>query len=176
MNIPATVLSFASVRLEKAVHAACLHFLFHPGGLTLSGQVCSPHLQHHRNSSGKGHQQWPLPLVNRYFPVPSQLYSNRHFLKFSAALASPPLQPQCSIAQSYRTLRPHGLQHARLPCPSLTPRVSSNSCPLSQWCHPTISSSVIPFSSCPQSFPASGSFPKSWLFVSVSEVWDSKAL
>ena len=64
------------------------------------------------------------------------------------------------------SLRPHGLQHARLPCPSLSPRVSSNSCPLSQWCHPTISSSVVPFSSCLQSLPASGSFPMSRLFTS----------
>ena len=55
------------------------------------------------------------------------------------------------------SLRPHGLQHARLPCSSLTPGVYSNSCPLSQWCHPTISSSVVPFSSRLQSFPASGS-------------------
>ena len=62
------------------------------------------------------------------------------------------------------SLRPHGLRHARLPCPSLSPRVCSNSCPLSQWCHPTISSSVVPFSSCPQSFPESGSFPLSRLF------------
>ena len=61
---------------------------------------------------------------------------------------------------------PHGLQHARLPCPSPTPRVYSNSYPLSRWCHPTISSSVVPFSSCLQSFPASGSFPVSQLFAS----------
>ena len=59
-----------------------------------------------------------------------------------------------------------GLQHDRPPCPSQTPRVYSNSCPLSQWCHPIISSSVIPFRSCPQSFPASGSFPMSRLFTS----------
>ena len=64
------------------------------------------------------------------------------------------------------SLRPHGLQHARLPCPSPTPRVCSNSCPSSQWCHPTISSSVVPFSSCLQSFPASGSFPISQFFTS----------
>ena len=63
-------------------------------------------------------------------------------------------------------LWPHGLQHTRLPCPLLSPGVCSNSCPLSQWCHPTISSSVTPFSSCPQSFPASESFPISWLFAS----------
>ena len=62
------------------------------------------------------------------------------------------------------TLWPHGLQHIRLPCPLPTPRAYSNSCPLSQWCHPAISSSVVPFSSCPQSLPASGSFPMSHLF------------
>ena len=60
----------------------------------------------------------------------------------------------------------HKLQHARPPCPSSTPRVHSNPCPLSWWCHPTISSSVVPFSSCPQSLPASGSFPMSQLFAS----------
>ena len=64
------------------------------------------------------------------------------------------------------SLRPQGLQHARPPCPSPTPRVYSNSCPSSRWCHATISSSVIPFSSCPQSFPASGSFKMSQLFTS----------
>ena len=62
------------------------------------------------------------------------------------------------------SLQPHGLQHARLPCPSPTPRVYSNSCPSSQWCHPTISFSVVPFSSCLQSFPASGSFLVSQFF------------
>ena len=66
----------------------------------------------------------------------------------------------CHLVVS-ESLRPHGLQHVRLPCPSPTPRAHSNSCPLSQWCHPTISSSVIPFSSSPQSFPASGSFQMS---------------
>ena len=64
------------------------------------------------------------------------------------------------------SLRPHGLQHARLPFPSLIPRVYSNSCPLSWWCHATISSSVIPFSSHLQSFPASGCFQMSQLFAS----------
>ena len=70
----------------------------------------------------------------------------------------------CSII--FDSLWPHGLQHARLPCPSPTPRAYSNSSPLSQWWHPTISSSVVPFSSCPQSFPASGSFPMSQFFSS----------
>ena len=64
------------------------------------------------------------------------------------------------------SLWPYGLKHARLPCPSPTPRACSNSCPSSQWCHPTMSSSVIPFSSCFQSFPASGSFPMSQFFAS----------
>ena len=62
------------------------------------------------------------------------------------------------------SLQPHELQHARPPCPLPTPRVHSNSCPSSWWCHPAISSSVIPFSSCPQSLPASESFPMSQLF------------
>ena len=64
------------------------------------------------------------------------------------------------------SLRPHESQHARPPCPSPTPRVHSDSCPSSWWCHPAISSSVIPFSSCPQSFPASGSFQMRQLFTS----------
>ena len=64
------------------------------------------------------------------------------------------------------SLQPHGLQHARPPCPSPAPRVYSNLCPLSRWCHPTISSSVIPFSSRLQSFPASGSFQMSQFFAS----------
>ena len=70
----------------------------------------------------------------------------------------------CSVVSN--SLRPHGLQHARLPCSSSTPRAYLNSCPWSRWCHPTISSSVVPFSSHLQSFPASGSFPMSQFFVS----------
>ena len=64
------------------------------------------------------------------------------------------------------SLWPHGLQYTRLPCPSSSPGACSNSCPFSRWCHPTISSSVIPFSSCLQSFPASGSFQMSQFFTS----------
>ena len=71
-----------------------------------------------------------------------------------------------SVTQLCLTLRPHELQHTRPPCPSPTPRVHPNSCPLSQWCHPTISSSVVPLPCCPQSFPASGSFQVSQLFTS----------
>ena len=64
------------------------------------------------------------------------------------------------------SLRPHELQHTRFSCPSTSPRVCPSSCSLNQWCHPTFSSSVTPFSTCLQSFPASGSFPMSWLFKS----------
>ena len=67
------------------------------------------------------------------------------------------------------SLQPHGLQNAKLPCPSTAPRACLNSCPSSWWCHPTISSSVVPFSFCPQSFPASGSFPVSQFFASGGE-------
>jgi len=74
------------------------------------------------------------------------------------------LQFSCSVVSN--SLRPHGQQHARPPCPSPTPRACSNSCPSSRWCHPTISSSVVPFSSCLQSFPASGSFQISQFFTS----------
>ena len=77
-----------------------------------------------------------------------------------------------SVTQSCLTLQPHGLQHARPPCPSSTPRACSNSCPLTQWCHPTTSSSVIPFSYCFQSFPASGFFlNESVLWISWPKYW-----
>ena len=72
------------------------------------------------------------------------------------------VQFSCSVVSD--SLWPHESQHARPPCPSPTPGVRSNSCPSSRWCHPAISSSVVPFSSCPQSLPASGTFPMSQLF------------
>ena len=71
---------------------------------------------------------------------------------------------QFSLSVMSHTLQPHGLQHARISCPSPTPGACSKSCPSSWWCHPTISSSVVLFSSCLQSFPASGSFPVSQFF------------
>ena len=91
-------------------------------------------------------------------------------MKWQAYRASPIVSYCCSVAQSCPTLRPHGLQHARPPCSSATPGVYSNSCPLNWWCHPTISCSVIPFSSCPQSFPASGSFPRNQFFASGGQI------
>ena len=82
----------------------------------------------------------------------------------------PPKTQECLVQFSHsvvsNSLQPHELQHARPPCPSPTPGVHSDSRPSSQWCHPTISSSVVPFSSCLQSFPASGSFQMSQLFTS----------
>jgi len=94
-------------------------------------------------SSLTRNQSHTPPHVGRWLPLDLQL-----FLLFSGSVVS-------------HSLQLHGLQHTRLPCPSVSPRVCSNSCPLSQWCHPAISPSVIPFSSCPQSFPASGSFQMS---------------
>ena len=79
------------------------------------------------------------------------------------------VQFSCSVMSD--SLRPHEPLHAKPPCPSPTPGVYPNSCPSSRWCHPAISSSVVPFSSCPQSLPASGSFPKSQLFA-----WGSQSI
>ena len=79
------------------------------------------------------------------------------------------VQFSCSVMSE--SLWPHGLQHARLPCLSPTPGVYSNSCPSSRWCHPAISFSVVPFSSCPQSFPASGLFPESVLRIRWPKYW-----
>ena len=85
--------------------------------------------------------------------LPFQEHSRIISVQFSSSVVSDSLQP-------------HELQHARPPCPSAASRVHPNPCPLSQWCHPTISSSVFPFSSCLQSYPASGSFQMSWFFIS----------
>ena len=93
--------------------------------------------------------------TQKLHPLASIPWEHLHSPRFSSAQ---------SLSRVY--LRPHGLQHARLPYLSPTPVTCSNSCPLSRWCHPTISSSVIPFSSCLQSFPTSGSFPMSQFFAS----------
>ena len=88
--------------------------------------------------------------------------SLKHTYTHKSTRRSGSVQFSCSVVSN--SLRPHELQHARPPCPSPTPRVHSDSCPSSQWCHPAISSSVVPFSSYPQSLPASESFPMSQLF------------
>ena len=90
--------------------------------------------------------------------MPSNCLIICHPLQFSSV--------QFSLSVMSNSLQPPGLQHSRPPCPTSTPGVYLNSCPLSWWCHPTMSSSVVPFSSCLQSFPASGSFPVSQLFTS----------
>ena len=90
-----------------------------------------------------------IKLIIKYFLI---------FFQFKCSV-----QFSCSVVSN--SLQPHESQHARPPCPSPTPRVHPNPCALSWWCHPTISSSVVPFS-CPQSFPASGSFQMSQLFAS----------
>ena len=92
-----------------------------------------------------------LTYTKGYFKKDGEILIN--FLLFSHSVISD-------------SLHPHGLQHTRLPCPSPSPRACSNSCPFSWWCHPTISSSVIPFSSCLQSFPEWGSFLTSHLLAS----------
>ena len=95
-----------------------------------------------------------------------QLYDSvikySHFLLHSVQFS----QNKFSRSVMSNSLQPHGMQNTRLPCSSPTPGAYSNSCPLSRWCHPTISCSVAPFSSHLQSFPASASFPMSWLFTS----------
>ena len=93
------------------------------------------------------------------YPSPSYMYIRQVYLYYISSV-----QFSCSVMSD--SLRPHKLQHTRLPCPSPTPGVHSNPCPLCRWCHPTISSSVIPFSSFPQSFPTSGSFQMSLLSAS----------
>ena len=98
-------------------------------------------MQQQRSSTGK----------NKHFLLSNKIDRKHGSVQFSSVMSD--------------TLGPHESQHARPPCPSPTPGVHSNWCPWSQWCHPAISSSVIPFSSCPQSLSASGSFPMSQLFV-----------
>ena len=103
-----------------------------------------------------GLQRVKHDLATEHVHINSKLlciHINIHTVQFSHSVVSD-------------SLRLHGLQHARPPCPSPIPRVYSNSCPLSQWCHPTVSSSVVPFSPCLQSFPASGFFQMNQFFTS----------
>ena len=103
---------------------------------------------------------WQIILWNGRMKVWNHFHSTNSFWTLN----------QFSHSVMSDSLQPHELQHARPPCPSPTPGVHPNPCPSSQWCHPAISSSVVPFSSCPQSFTASGSFPMSQLFTSGSWV------
>ena len=111
---------------------------------------------------GVGHEHTCLPYHT--YILFSKVSSNLLlFWKLGHLFSFSSVQFICSAVP---TLQPHGLQHARPPCPSPTPGACSNSWPLNQWCHWTVSSSVVPFSSCPQSFPASGSFQMSQFFAS----------
>ena len=106
-----------------------------------------------RGSGRRGRREsWTLTLALGTWPGEHSGCSNTSFIAVRSL--------------SHASLQPYGLQHARLSCSSPSPRACLNSCPLSRWSHPTISSSVVPFSSCLQSFPASGSFQMSWLFAS----------
>ena len=96
----------------------------------------------------------------------SHIYSSRIWMNKEPEMTAFDISFQFSRSVVSDSLRPHGLQHARLPCPSPTPQACSNSCPSCRWCHPTISFPVTPFSSCLQSFPASRSFPVSQFFTS----------
>ena len=99
-----------------------------------------------------------MNIIQHYVLILTEVLLLDYHTQFSS------VQFSCSVVSD--SLRPHGLQHTRPPCPLPIPGVHSNSYPLSQWCHPTISSSVVPFSSCPQSFPASESFQVSQFFTS----------
>ena len=104
-------------------------------------------------------------------PTPSTIVHNDTITEQGLILSHPPAEASqflflFSHSVLSDSLQSHGLQHTRLPCPSLSPKVRSNSCPLSRWCHPTISSSVTPLLLLPSIFPASESFPVSWHFAS----------
>ena len=114
------------------------------------------------NSPGQNTGVCSLSFLQQIFPTQESnqgLLYCRWILYQLRYQGSPFIMFQFSCSVVSDSLRTHELQHARSPCPSPTPRVHSNSCPSSRWCHPAISSSVVPFSSCPQSLPASESFP-----------------
>ena len=112
------------------------------------------------------HLLWYFFSCSIFHKSYSLLLYNRWSWRLKEVAMNVSIQSVSSVTQSCLTLQPHELQHARPPCSSQTPRVYSNLCPLSQWCHPAISSSVVLFSSCPQSLTAPGSFPMSQLFAS----------
>ena len=136
---------------------------FHPAWLTLLQGNISSVLSWRRktpSSISSFLQLWAM----RILPTLSQSHLDIQFTEKLHLSKSLLLLFNCSVES--KSLRPHELQHSRLPRPSPSPGLCSNSCPLCRWYHPVISSAVVPFSSCLQSFPASGSFPVSQLFTS----------
>ena len=107
---------------------------------------------------------WYFKLHYSYHPLPGSVVALKIIAFILGTRVSSSVQFSDSVMSD--SLQPHGPQHTRLPCPSPTPEAYSNSCPSRRWCHPTISSSVVPFSSCLQCFPASGSFQMSQFFTS----------
>ena len=126
-----------------------------------SHSVSSPSPPTFNLSQHQGLFQW-ITSSHQVAKVWSFSFSISPSNEYSGLISFQSVQFSCSVVSD--SLWPHELQHARPPCPSPTPRVNSNSSPSSQWCHPAISSSVVPFSFCPQSLPASESFPMSQLF------------
>ena len=139
---------------------------FHPKPCP-SSQWCHPTISSSVSSFSSHPQSFPS---SGSFQMSQVFASCSQSIGVSASTSVPHLFSSVQFSHSVvsDSLRPHESQHARPPCPSPTPRACSNSCPSSQWCHPTISSTVIPFFSCVQSFPASGSFPMSPFFTSAS--------
>ena len=130
---------------------------------------CQCHMKQKHYSGEPSPNSW---LTKSWYIIKQTIEAVKCGVTFSWTVGNWDMQLQFSSVVS-NSLWPHGLQHVRLPCPSPTPIVYSNSCPLSRWCHPTISSSLIPFS-CLQSLPASGSFPVSQLFTSGGQsIWVS---
>ena len=132
-----------------------------PGGASGKELTCQC-----RGHKRLGFNPWVerTPWRRAWQPSPIFLPGESHWQRSPVGYSTCSVQFSRSVVSN--SLRPHELQHARPPCPSPTPGVHPNPCPLSRWCHPTILSSVIPFSSCPKSFPASGSFQMSQLFAS----------
>ena len=151
------------VKLVTFLSTAAVTWKLDSGSVTFEGNFQAELLVNsfcHWSSSTQGwsYQSRILLFNQQNLKTPCTIHSFIYsfFCKFSSV--------QFSHSVMSDSLRPHELQHTRPPCPSPSPRACSNSRPSSQWCHPAISSSVVPFSSCPQSLTASGSFPMSQLF------------
>ena len=152
--------SLSAIRVVSPEHLRLLVFLpiiLIPACDSSSLAFCMMYAAYKLNKQGDNIQPWHNSFPNFELVHCSMSSSNCCFLTYIQI--SQEAGRFIPVAQLCLTLQPHEPQHARPPCPSPTPRVHLSSCPLSWWCNPTISSSVVPFSSCPQSFPASGPFP-----------------